>query len=58
MMVFIAVYEVTNSDAEAILKGTGESQDGVVRLRGLPFTCAENDVVQFFSGDNPTLQTI
>ncbi|KAI5613113.1 G-rich sequence factor 1 isoform X1 [Silurus asotus] len=34
-MFFITVYEVTNKDAESILKGTGESQDGVVRIRGL-----------------------
>lgn len=50
-MVFIAVYEVTNRDAETILKGKGESQDGVVRIRGLPFNCTEKDVIQFFSGE-------
>ncbi|XP_066510639.1 G-rich sequence factor 1-like isoform X2 [Hoplias malabaricus] len=49
---YIEVYEVTNSDAEAILKGTDEkpSKDGVVRLRGLPFNCTEREVTQFFSG--------
>lgn len=47
---FIAVYEVTNKDAEAILKGTSECQDGVVRIRGLPFTCTEQEIIQFFSG--------
>ncbi|XP_060738655.1 G-rich sequence factor 1 [Tachysurus vachellii] len=49
---YVEVYEVTNHDAEAILKGTGESQDGVVRIRGLPFNCAEKEIVQFFSGLN------
>lgn len=54
MMLIIAVYEVTNRDAEAILKGTDENQDGVVRIRGLPFNCAEEEVIQFFSGENLT----
>ncbi|KAB5528574.1 hypothetical protein PHYPO_G00141790 [Pangasianodon hypophthalmus] len=49
---YVEVYEVTNRDAEAILKGTGESQDGVVRIRGLPFTCTEKDITEFFSGLN------
>lgn len=47
-----AVYEVTNSDAEAMLKKNLEpnAKSEVVRLRGLPFTCTEADVVQFFRG--------
>lgn len=47
---YVEVYEVTNSDAEAILKKTIQTpaDDGVVRLRGLPFTCTEADIVQFF----------
>ncbi|XP_053510239.1 G-rich sequence factor 1 [Ictalurus furcatus] len=49
---YVEVYEVTNRDAEAILKGTDENQDGVVRIRGLPFNCAEEEVIQFFSGLN------
>ncbi|KAI7812926.1 G-rich sequence factor 1 [Triplophysa rosa] len=49
---YIEVYEVTNKDADAILKATEESSesDGVIRLRGLPFSCTEKDVIQFFSG--------
>lgn len=49
---YIEVYEVTNSDADAILKATEESSesDGVVRLRGLPFSCTEKDIIQFFPG--------
>lgn len=48
---YIEVYEVTNRDAEAILNSTDESQsqDGVVRLRGLPFNCTEKEIMQFFS---------
>ena len=47
-----AVYEVTNSDAENILKKAVQApaENGVVRLRGLPFSCTEADIVQFFSG--------
>ncbi|XP_031161127.1 G-rich sequence factor 1 [Sander lucioperca] len=49
---YVEVYEVTNSDAEAILKKAVQApaEDGVVRLRGLPFSCTEADIVQFFSG--------
>ncbi|KAL0192992.1 hypothetical protein M9458_011288, partial [Cirrhinus mrigala] len=48
---FVEVYEVTNKDAEAILKATQQvtESDGVVRLRGLPFSCTEKDIIQFFS---------
>lgn len=47
-----AVYEVTESDAEAIIKKATEAPagDGVVRLRGLPFSSTEADIAQFFSG--------
>ncbi|XP_045931489.1 G-rich sequence factor 1 isoform X2 [Micropterus dolomieu] len=49
---YVEVFEVTNSDAEVILKKAAHtpSSDGVVRLRGLPFTCTVADIVQFFSG--------
>ncbi|XP_035799075.1 G-rich sequence factor 1 isoform X2 [Amphiprion ocellaris] len=48
---YVEVSEVTNSDAEAILKKTVQPpSDGVVMLRGIPFTCTENDIVHFFSG--------
>ncbi|KAL1274829.1 hypothetical protein QQF64_027643 [Cirrhinus molitorella] len=49
---FVEVYEVTNKDAEAILKATQQitESDEVVRLRGLPFSCMEKDIIQFFSG--------
>uniref|UniRef100_A0A3Q1GEI9 G-rich RNA sequence binding factor 1 n=1 Tax=Acanthochromis polyacanthus TaxID=80966 RepID=A0A3Q1GEI9_9TELE len=48
---YVEVSEVTNSDAEAILKKSIQPpSDGVVRLRGIPFTCTENDIIHFFSG--------
>uniref|UniRef100_A0A8B9RA56 G-rich RNA sequence binding factor 1 n=1 Tax=Astyanax mexicanus TaxID=7994 RepID=A0A8B9RA56_ASTMX len=49
---YIEVYKVTNQDAEAIMKGSdmSHSEDGVVCLRGLPFNCSEEDVLEFFSG--------
>ncbi|XP_041084549.1 G-rich sequence factor 1-like [Polyodon spathula] len=49
---YVEVYEVTNSEAETFLKQSVDSpvNDGVVRLRGLPFSCTETDVIQFFEG--------
>lgn len=49
---YVEVYEVTNREAEAILKKAIQPprDDGVVRLRGLPFVCTEADIAQFFSG--------
>ena len=52
MRVCVAVYEVTNSDAEAILRRAIQdpADRRVVRLRGLPFACTEAEIVHFFSG--------
>ncbi|XP_071403356.1 G-rich sequence factor 1 [Centroberyx affinis] len=50
---YVEVYEVTNSDAEAMLNAESvqaPASDGVVRLRGLPFSCTEDDIKRFFSG--------
>ncbi|XP_030628942.1 G-rich sequence factor 1 [Chanos chanos] len=50
---YVEVYEVTDRDAEVLLSASVAEQsvrDGVVRLRGLPFSCTERDVIQFFSG--------
>ncbi|XP_064883005.1 G-rich sequence factor 1 [Oncorhynchus nerka] len=49
---YVEVFEVTNSDAEAILKKSVQlpARDGVVRIRGLPYSCTETDVMLFFSG--------
>ncbi|XP_006627257.2 G-rich sequence factor 1 [Lepisosteus oculatus] len=49
---YIEVFEVTNNDAEDILRQSADSpvKDGIVKLRGLPYTCTENDIIHFFSG--------
>uniref|UniRef100_A0A8C2ZW87 G-rich RNA sequence binding factor 1 n=1 Tax=Cyclopterus lumpus TaxID=8103 RepID=A0A8C2ZW87_CYCLU len=49
---YVEVYEVTNTDAEALLKKAGQdpAESDVVRLRGLPFSCTDQDIVMFFSG--------
>uniref|UniRef100_A0A673XFC0 G-rich sequence factor 1-like n=1 Tax=Salmo trutta TaxID=8032 RepID=A0A673XFC0_SALTR len=49
---YIEVFEVNNSDAEAILKKSVQlpARDGLVRIRGLPYSCTETDVMLFFSG--------
>ncbi|XP_046871960.1 G-rich sequence factor 1 [Hypomesus transpacificus] len=49
---YVEVYEVTDGDAEAILKKSVQlpAEDGVVRLRGLPYSCTEADILFFFSG--------
>lgn len=51
---YVEVFEVTNSDAESILKKAlqAPAYTGVVRLRGLPFTCTKADVAHFFTGLN------
>ncbi|XP_047447244.1 G-rich sequence factor 1 isoform X3 [Mugil cephalus] len=56
---YIEVYEVTNTDAEAVLKEVIQKQanpppadDGVVRIRGLPYSCTKEDIADFFSGLN------
>lgn len=49
---YVEVFEVTNSDAESILKSSvpPPAEGGVVMLRGLPFSCTESDILHFFSG--------
>ncbi|XP_056274228.1 G-rich sequence factor 1 [Pseudoliparis swirei] len=49
---YVEVYEVTNSDAEMLLKKAAQDpvESDVVRLRGLPFSCTDHDIEHFFSG--------
>ena len=62
MPVFIAVFEVHDSDVEGLLQNLrDESQamnDGVVLLRGLPFSSTEEDIEVFFSGNSPSLCSV
>ncbi|XP_065491028.1 G-rich sequence factor 1 [Caloenas nicobarica] len=51
---YVKVFEVHDSDVESLLQSLrDESQainDGVVMLRGLPFSSTEDDIADFFSG--------
>ncbi|KFW67100.1 G-rich sequence factor 1, partial [Pygoscelis adeliae] len=51
---YVKVFEVHDSDVEGLLQNLrDESQainDGVVLLRGLPFSSTEDDIADFFSG--------
>ncbi|NXS93376.1 GRSF1 factor, partial [Jacana jacana] len=51
---YVKVFEVHDSDVEGLLRSLrDESQainDGVVLLRGLPFSSTEDDITAFFSG--------
>ncbi|NWI65546.1 GRSF1 factor, partial [Todus mexicanus] len=51
---YVKVFEVHDSDVEGLLQNLrDESQainDGVVMLRGLPFSSTEEDIEDFFSG--------
>ncbi|XP_054679503.1 G-rich sequence factor 1 [Grus americana] len=51
---YVKVFEVHDSDVEGLLQNLrDESQainDGVVLLRGLPFSSTEDDIAYFFSG--------
>lgn len=53
---FLAVFEVHDSDVEGLLQNlrdeTQAMNDGVVLLRGLPFTSTEEDIADFFSGNS------
>lgn len=49
------MYEINNEDVDALMKSLQVKSspvvnDGVVRLRGLPYSCNEKDIVDFFAG--------
>lgn len=49
------VFKSNNIEMDWVLKHTGpnspdSSNDGCVRLRGLPFGCSKEEIVQFFTG--------
>ncbi|NWW85333.1 GRSF1 factor, partial [Rhynochetos jubatus] len=51
---YVKVFEVHDSDVEGLLRNLREESqainDGVVLLRGLPFSSTEEDITDFFSG--------
>ncbi|XP_049742048.1 G-rich sequence factor 1 isoform X1 [Elephas maximus indicus] len=54
---YVEVYEINNEDVDALMKSLQVKaspvvNDGVVRLRGLPYSCNEKDIVDFFAGLN------
>lgn len=54
-VLFSVVYEINNEDVDALMKNLQVKSspvvnDGVVRLRGLPYSCNEKDIVDFFAG--------
>lgn len=49
------VFKSNNVEMDWVMKHTGPNcpetaGDGLVRLRGLPFGCSKEEIVQFFSG--------
>ncbi|XP_015423404.1 PREDICTED: G-rich sequence factor 1 [Myotis davidii] len=54
---YVEVYEINNEDVDALMKSLQVKSspvvnDGVVRLRGLPYSCNEKDIIDFFAGLN------
>lgn len=49
------VFKSNNVEMDWVMKHTGPNcpgtaGDGLIRLRGLPFGCSKEEIVQFFSG--------
>lgn len=48
---YVEVFRSNTSEMEYMMKHSGpESPDAVVRLRGLPFGCSKEEILDFFSG--------
>ncbi|XP_060935032.1 heterogeneous nuclear ribonucleoprotein H-like [Limanda limanda] len=52
---YVEVFKSNNVEMDWVMKHTGPNcpetaGDGLVRLRGLPFGCSKEEIVQFFSG--------
>lgn len=56
VLIFVcSVFKSNNVEMDWVMKHTGPNcpeteGDGLVRLRGLPFGCSKEEIVQFFSG--------
>ena len=51
----LLVFKSNNVEMDWVMKHTGPNcpetaGDGLVRLRGLPFGCSKEEILQFFSG--------
>lgn len=50
----LSVFEANREEMEYVVGKSGpnptQSNEGVLRLRGLPFGCSKEEIVQFFSG--------
>lgn len=51
----LSVFKSNSVEMDWVLKHTGPNcpdtgGDGLVRLRGLPFGCSKEEIVQFFAG--------
>lgn len=53
---FFLVFKVNKAEMDWVVKRSGPSHgvsdDGCVRLRGLPFGCSKEEIAQFFTGTN------
>lgn len=52
---FYVVFEANRDEMEYVVRKSGPvpnatSGDGVLRMRGLPFGCSKEEIVQFFMG--------
>uniref|UniRef100_T1E5L2 G-rich sequence factor 1 n=1 Tax=Crotalus horridus TaxID=35024 RepID=T1E5L2_CROHD len=52
---YVEVFEIHNKDVDTLMRSlkfrsAPVNNDGVVRLRGLPYRCTEVDITEFFSG--------
>lgn len=52
--VCFTVFKVNRAEMEWVVKRSGPqdsfSEDGCIRLRGLPFGCSKEEIAQFFTG--------
>lgn len=53
--VILAVFKAKRGEMDWVIKRNGINvenamDDGCVRLRGLPFGCSKEEIIQFFSG--------
>ena len=50
MKVFRSNYDQLNKHLEESARNASNWHDPVVRLRGLPYGCQNNEIVEFFAG--------